>query len=98
MLKSLEPHAPSGEKRDEQLRYWSELSELYVEKLHDPESAIVACRVAVSLDPSAKRRQKLATLCIAAGPAHLDEAIAEHQALLPGPGRGRAGRACAALE
>jgi hypothetical protein len=84
MLKTLEPKGPSiiNERREELLRYWSDLSDLYADKLHDAESAIVACRVAVSLDPSAKRRQRLATLCTSAGPAHLGEAIAQHQALL----------------
>jgi tetratricopeptide (TPR) repeat protein len=80
-LRALEPvTTPAG--AAEQLRLWTELGELYLERLHDPESAILAMQVALKLDPSAKRRQRLATVCMAAGGAHRAEAIAQHQALL----------------
>jgi tetratricopeptide (TPR) repeat protein len=80
-LKHLEP-IDSDEKRTEQLRLWTELGELYRERLNDPEDAVVALEVARRLDPTPARRQRLATACIAAGGKHLPLAIAEHQALL----------------
>jgi len=43
---------------------------------------VVALEVARRLDPTARRRQRLATVCTAAGGAHLALAIAEHRALV----------------
>jgi tetratricopeptide (TPR) repeat protein len=81
MLQKLEPF-DTPEKRADQLRMWSELSELYSERLKDLESAIVAYQVVLKLDPSAKRRQHLALLYTSAGPSHVDHAIEQHHALL----------------
>ena len=80
-LQKLEP-IDSDAKRAEQLRRWGELGDLYFERLHDPDSAVVALEVARKLDPSPRRRQRLATVATAAGGRHIELAIAEHRALL----------------
>ncbi len=81
VLQKLEP-IDSDDKRAEQLRMWAELGELYFERLRDADSAVVALEVARRLDPTARRRQQLATVCTAAGGRHLLLAMAEHRALL----------------
>ncbi len=76
-------HLPAADPHAQQLRLWSALGELYHDHLNDPASALVAYEVALRFDQTnSKRRQQLATLYTEAGPAHLDKAIAEHQALL----------------
>ncbi|MGZ3427977.1 MAG: tetratricopeptide repeat protein, partial [Polyangia bacterium] len=81
VLQKLEP-IDSDSKRAEQLRMWSELGELYFARLHDADSAVVALEVARRLEPTARRRQQLATVCTAAGGRHLALAMEEHRALL----------------
>lgn len=80
-LTKLEP-IDRDDKRAEQLRLWSELGELYFERLRDADSATVALEVARKLDPSPRRRARLATVATAAGGRHIALAIAEHRALL----------------
>jgi tetratricopeptide (TPR) repeat protein len=80
-LSKLEP-IDSDDKRAEQLRMWEALGELYAERLRDLDSAVVALEVARTLDPSPRRRQRLATVCTSAGGRHVELAIAEHRALL----------------
>jgi tetratricopeptide (TPR) repeat protein len=76
-------HLGQGEEaRAEQLRLWTALGELYAERLNDPDSALVAHDVALKLEPTPKRRQRLATLCTSLGPRFLPRAIAEHQLLI----------------
>jgi tetratricopeptide (TPR) repeat protein len=66
-----------------QLELWTSLGLLYLEKLGDSDSAIVALEVALRFDPdNLKRHQQLATLYTAAGPSQLGKAIVEHQLLL----------------
>ena len=80
-LGKLEP-IDSDDKRAEQLRMWAELGELYADPLGNPDSAVVALEVARTLDPSPRRRQRLATVCTVAGGRHIALAIAEHRALV----------------
>lgn len=80
-LKNLEP-IDSDNKRAEQVRMWAALGDLYIERLDDADSAVVALEVARTLEPTAARRQRLATVCTLAGGRHVELAIAEHRALL----------------
>ncbi len=65
------------------LRLWSGLGEVSLTQLEDLEMAATALEVAVSLDgDNVRRHEQLAEVCVAAGPSHLDKAIAEHQWLV----------------
>ena len=80
-LGKLEP-IDSDDKRAQQVRMWAELGELYVGRLQDLDSAVVALEVARTLEPTPQRRQRLATVCTLAGGRHIELAIAEHRVLL----------------
>ncbi|HSZ84193.1 MAG TPA: hypothetical protein VLA14_18035, partial [Polyangia bacterium] len=74
---------PADGHADLRLRLWSGLGEVSLTQLEDLEMAATALEVAVSLDgDNLRRHEQLADVCVAAGPSHLDKAIAEHQWLV----------------
>ncbi len=68
---------------DLRLRLWSGLGEVSLTQLEDVEMAATALEVAATLDPdNMQRREQLADVYVAAGPSHVEKAIAEHQWLI----------------
>ncbi len=84
-LKTLGPESPDNadNKNHERLRIWTELGELCLRALGEPQAAIAAFEAALSFDRDNLDRQKhLADLYIEAGPDAIDKAIDLHQAVL----------------
>jgi tetratricopeptide (TPR) repeat protein len=83
-LKRLGADTPRDDGRhDELLRLWTALSEVCDEKLGEPEGAVAALEVALSLDPDDYDADKrLADLYVRAGQPYFDRSIAAHQRIL----------------
>ncbi|HXU68102.1 MAG TPA: SIR2 family protein [Polyangia bacterium] len=84
-LKTLGPESPENadNKNHERLRIWTELGDLCLRTLGEPQSAIAAFEAALSFDRENLDRQKqLADLYIEAGPDAIDKAVALHQTVL----------------
>ena len=84
-VKTLGPESPNDAdgKNQERLRLWSELGELCLRPLGEPQAALAAYEVALSFDRDNFDRQKqLADLYLEAGSDAVDKAIAAHQLVL----------------
>ncbi|MGZ3442018.1 MAG: tetratricopeptide repeat protein, partial [Polyangia bacterium] len=84
-LKTLGPESPGDAdgKNRERLRIWSELGELCLRTLGEPQAAIAAFEVALSFDrDNFDRHKQLADLYLQSGPDAIDKAIEAHQLVL----------------
>ena len=84
-LKTLGAESPDDAdgKNHERLRIWSELGELCLRTLGEPQAALAAFEVALSFDrDNLERHKQLADLYLEAGPDAVDKAIDAHQLVL----------------